>query len=83
MFEGCPEPEAGPKYPLCLEGERACPPEDIGGIGGYYDLVAALADPTRERHEELLEWNGPFDPDAFDAPEATKAMKVGLPNWRV
>lgn len=82
LFEGCPTPEQGKKYPLCLEGERACPPEDIGGIGGFYEFVEALADPKHERHEELLEWNGPFDPDEFDAKKVSKAMMKGLPDWR-
>ena len=35
LFEGCPRAEPGCRYPLCVEGERACPPEDIGGTSGY------------------------------------------------
>jgi len=38
LFEGTPAPEQGRKYPLCLEGERACPPEDAGGIRGYAEF---------------------------------------------
>lgn len=82
VFEGCPPPEPGKKYPLCLEGERACPPEDVGGIGGFYEFLEDLADPKHERHAELLEWIGPFDPQEFDAFKATKAMRKGLSNWR-
>jgi len=82
LFEGCPNPEPGQKYPLCLEGEQACPPEDVGGIGGFYEYLQALADPKHEQHEQFLEWCGPFDPEAFDVGKATKAMKKGLPDWR-
>ena len=83
LFEGSPVSDPKAKYPICLEGERACPPEDCGGLGGFYELLKAIKNPRHERHEELLEWiGGQFDPAAFDAGEATKAMKKGLPNWR-
>jgi hypothetical protein len=71
------------KYPLCLEGARACPPEDCGGIWGYADFVDAIQNPDHEQHEELLEWvGGRFDPERFDPAKATKAMRKGLPDWR-
>jgi hypothetical protein len=82
LFECCPEPEKGKKYPLCLDGERACPPEDCGGIWGYYDMLAALADPKHEQYDDFMEWIGPIDPENFDAAAATKEMKKGLPKWR-
>ena len=54
------------KYPACLGGERACPPEDCGGIYGYYDLLEAIQDPEHPQHEEQLEWVGEeWNPDAF------------------
>ena len=66
-------PEAGARYPRCVAGKRACPPEDCGGPWGYGDFLEALRDPRHERHEELLEWvGGEFDPEAFDA-EAVNA----------
>jgi hypothetical protein len=49
-------------YPRFLEGEGRCPPEDVGGAWGYAAFLAAITDPTHERHAELLEWSGPFDP---------------------
>jgi hypothetical protein len=82
LFEGCLRAEKGTRYPLCLEGEQACPPEDVGGPYGYQEYLEALADPKHERHDEFLEWRGPFDPKAFDPAAATKAMRKGLPNWR-
>ena len=82
LFEGCLRAEKGSRYPLCLEGQRACPPEDVGGPYYYPEYLEALADPDHERHEEFMEWSGPFDPEKFDAEAVTKRMRRGLPNWR-
>ena len=82
LFEGCLRAEDGMRYPLCVEGERTCPPEDVGGVGGYDEYLAALADPEHEEHASCLQWRGPFDPEAFSAERATKAMRRGLPNRR-
>ncbi len=43
---------------ICLEGARACPPEDIGGTPGYFDFCQAVLDPAHEDHEQLTEWFG-------------------------
>ncbi len=52
---------------VCLDGERACPPEDAGGVPGYRELQAALQDPNHPNHDELCSWvGGHFDPDRFD-----------------
>ena len=82
LFEGYVPREKGQRYPRCVDGERACPPEDVGGVWGYAEYLEAIADPDHERHEEFLEWSGPFDPEAFDPKEATRAMRRGLPSWR-
>ena len=55
------------EYPLCLEGERACPPEDCGGAWGYVDLLETISDPDGEEYEDTIEWlGGDFDPEYFD-----------------
>jgi hypothetical protein len=79
LFEGFPPNDPKAKYPLCLEGKRACPPEDCGGPWGYADYVAAIADPKHKRHKELLRWRGPFNPEAFEATKATKEMRKRKP----
>jgi hypothetical protein len=81
VFEGCIRAERGGRYPLCVEGARACPPEDVGGVWGYEEFIEAMADSHHERHEEYMGWRGPFDPEAFDAEKATKRMRRGLPDW--
>lgn len=75
LFEGFPAADPKAKCPLCVEGERACPPEDCGGPWGYGDYLAAITDPQHEQHEEMLEWRGSFNPEAFDAKKATKGMR--------
>lgn len=82
LFEGCVKATKGQKYPLCVEGERACPPEDVGGVYGYEDFLDIMADPDHEQHDEMMEWRGEFHSEAFSADEATKRMKEGLRDWR-
>jgi hypothetical protein len=53
-------------HPICIDGQLACPPDDCGGIPGFYDLVEAITDPNHEQHKELRDWLGyDFDPLAF------------------
>ncbi len=83
LFEGCLERTKGVRYPLCLEGERACPPEDVGGVTGYAEFLSAIADPEHEEHLSWKEWAGwDFDPEHFDPERATRRMQRGLPDWR-
>ena len=71
-----PSPDG--KYPWVVAGKRACPPEDIGGVWGYADFLAAIANPKHPDHEELLEWfEGPIDPEAFDAQAINRLFHGG------
>ena len=67
-LEAIAQRESKTKYPRCLDGARACPPEDCGGPFGYERLCTALADPASVDGdtEELLEWFADYDPEAFD-----------------
>jgi hypothetical protein len=65
IFEMRLAKEKGTKYPLCLAGELACPPEDCGGIQGYYDCIKALGD--GDNSQGLLDWLGRWRPDRFDS----------------
>jgi hypothetical protein len=60
---------------ICLAGERACPPEDCGGVPGYERIVYAMEHPLDSDTEELLEWLGPFDPEAFDIDRVNSWLK--------
>ena len=73
------EPKKGVAYPVCMSGKLACPPDDCGGVWGYYDMLAAIADPKHEEHEEIVEWLGDdFDPERFDIDEVNDI----LAEWR-
>ena len=55
------------RLPRCLGGQRACPPEDVGGTSGYAEFLEALTDPGHPKQRRYLEWvGGVFDPEAFD-----------------
>ena len=83
LFEGSPPAVPKAKYPLCLEGKRACPPEDCGGVWGYADFLEVIRNKKHEQHKDMLEWiGGEFDSEDFDPRAATKDMQKGLPDWR-
>lgn len=64
------------RYPHCVKGKRACPPEDVGGIWGYEEFLEAMRDPDHVEHESYLEWWGePFDPDEFDIEETNQMLQ--------
>ena len=55
------------RYPICLEGERACPPEDCGGVLGYTQLLAIIQNPQHDEYEHTVSWLGDrFDSEEFD-----------------
>ncbi len=75
----------GNREPVCLGGARGCPPEDVGGIHGHHEIAAWLragapADEVPEPFEDVEHAHGwlpvGYDPDAFDAVEATAAMRL-------
>jgi hypothetical protein len=57
--------------PICTAGKGACPPEDCGGVTGYYNLIDILSNPKDPEHKEMKSWlglgkNGQWDANAFD-----------------
>jgi hypothetical protein len=65
------------RFAVCLGGERACPPEDVGGPVGYRAFLVAIGDPGHEDHDQLMEWvGGSFDPARFDVAEANVALQL-------
>ncbi len=68
--------EKGVKYPVCLAGERAGPPEDCGGLEAYHDMLASLKEPASDLGREWAEWLGPeYDPAACDLAKINAALR--------
>jgi hypothetical protein len=67
--------DAGVTSSVCTAGKGACPPEDCGGVWGYEELKATLADPEAEQYTDMLEWLGLASGDDFD-PKEFSAEKV-------
>jgi hypothetical protein len=56
-----------PVLPVCVKGKGACPPEDCGGLPGYYQMLGVLSGPDSSEKKEILDWfGGTIDPEAFD-----------------
>jgi len=67
LYEGPESPEKNFRYPRCIAGACACPPEDCGGPQGYTHYLEAMRNPRHPDHEDMVRWRGPkFDPDDFD-----------------
>jgi hypothetical protein len=63
----------------CLDGARACPPEDIGGVFGYDEFCDAVNNPDHEEHEHIRQWYGePYDSDAFSTDDLNDALMIYL-----
>ena len=77
-----PPNSATSRTAICLEGARACPPEDCGGVWGYAELLKALGNRKHPEHKTMKEWLGrPFDAEAFDVAKTnTWLRKLKWPN---
>jgi hypothetical protein len=63
-------------YALCIAGERACPPEDCGGAGGFANLLEIIKNPGHEEYASTMEWlGGKYDPTVFDVEKTNRYLK--------
>ncbi|MGH3886176.1 MAG: plasmid pRiA4b ORF-3 family protein [Pseudonocardiaceae bacterium] len=62
-IEDVADSDADTRRAMCVAGERACPPEDCGGVPGYYHLLEAADNPDDEFTDRF---GRRFDPERFD-----------------
>lgn len=63
-------------YPVCLKGKMNCPPEDCGGIPGFYHLLSVLENKKHPEHQDMKDWlNGEYDPGEFDLDETNMFLR--------
>ena len=66
----------GLKFAVCIDGQNACPPEDVGGIPGYEEFLEAISNPDHEEFDHYVAWaGGYFDPAVFDLAAANAALQ--------
>lgn len=75
------DPVPGQRYPTCIKGKRACPPEDCGGPWGYASMLETLQGPDSQEKKELCDWldADDFDPEYFDLEESNKGLEFIQP----
>ncbi len=67
----------GEFLPICVAGERNCPPEDCGGPHRYAEFLEAYLNPSHPDHHDMVEWAGPdFHPEAFDLRETNEILRT-------
>lgn len=75
LLEKILAPDPKLKYPICIKGKRACPPEDCGGAWGYMNLVEILSDPNHPDYAEMMEYHEDgINAEVFDLAEINERL---------
>lgn len=52
---------------MCLPSANACPPEGVGDLGSYADILQAMVGPTHDANDAMWRLNGgPSCPRGLD-----------------
>jgi len=85
LLEKFLKPDPDVKYPVCIDGAMNCPPEDVGGMGGYMRMLRVLRNPNNREYESFINWlGGDFNPREFDITMVNKQLakrNYGLPRF--
>ena len=64
------------RLPVCISGRRRCPPEDSGGLWGYYRNLRIMEHPAHDEYEDTWSWMGrDFDPTQFSVEEVNAKLR--------
>lgn len=64
-------------YPVCTAGKKNCPPEDCGGIYGFYNLLEIIRNPEHPDYEDMIDWIGEdYNSDYFDLNDVNKLLRM-------
>jgi len=77
--------EDGQQYPICIEGEMNCPPEDCGGIPGFENMLAILKDRTHPEFQDMYQWAGRYNPKKFNMAKINRELpkfKKYMKHWK-
>lgn len=79
FVEAISRAQEGALYPLCLDGDRACPPEDCGGPPGFFDYLEESKVLGHPKQHEALDWRNDFDPKRFNIDEINARLRKAFP----
>jgi hypothetical protein len=75
LLESVEEPKPYLRYPVCIDGKRNCPPEDVGGLDGFYRMLRIQKKPTHPQYRSYLMWlGGKFNTDELDLFKVNKLL---------
>lgn len=85
LLEKFLKPDPDVRYPVCTDGAMKCPPEDVGGMGGYMRMLRVLRNPNNREYESFINWlGGNFDHKEFDITMVNRQLSkrnYGLPRY--
>ncbi|WP_347354244.1 plasmid pRiA4b ORF-3 family protein, partial [Acetoanaerobium noterae] len=81
-------------FPTLLDGAETAPPEDVGGIDGFYEFIKAYRNPKHPEHGDMKAWAEglyfkEYDPDWINQRlkgldyKKTEWDKINHENYRV
>ena len=65
VLEKVLQQDSGQLLPRCVKAVGQCPPEDVGGLPGFYQFLEVMGDSQHPDHLDVKEWRGGegFDPE--------------------
>ncbi|GAE95289.1 hypothetical protein JCM21714_4509 [Gracilibacillus boraciitolerans JCM 21714] len=62
-------------FPTLLDGAETAPPEDVGGIHGFYEFLEVYWDPNHSEHEDMKAWAESLGFREYDPDHINRMLK--------